>query len=108
MISAMTDGIPVVYSLLGRDKGRKYVIVFEDESFVYLSDGKVRPLDRTKKKRGKHVRLAGTISRERAVWLDDNPRRPIEVRNAELRKALDAWDRENPLEGEKNGKRRRN
>lgn len=103
MISDVTKGIPVVYSLLGRDKGRKYVIVFEDESFVYLSDGKVRPLDRTKKKRGKHVRLAGTISRERAVWIDDKPIRPIGVRNAELRKALVAWDKENSLEGEKNG-----
>jgi ribosomal protein L14E/L6E/L27E len=103
-----TDGVPVVSSLTGRDKDRKYVIVCKDESFVYLSDGKFRSLDRTKKKRGKHVRLAGSIPREHAVWLEEKPKRPIEVRNSELRKALATWDREHSLEGEKNAKRRRN
>lgn len=42
-------------SLAGHDKGQMYVILKEDGEYVYLSDGKLRPVDKPKKKKRKHI-----------------------------------------------------
>lgn len=42
-------------SKAGHDKGCRYVIVQQDDEYVYLCDGKYHPLDKTKKKAYKHV-----------------------------------------------------
>ena len=44
-------------SLAGHDKDHVYVVVKEDDSNVYLADGKSRTLDSPKKKNRKHVQL---------------------------------------------------
>ena len=41
----------------GHDTGRVYVITGVDEAYVYLSDGKLRPPDRPKKKKKNHVQI---------------------------------------------------
>ena len=41
----------------GHDTGRVYVITGVDEAYAYLSDGKLRPSDRPKKKKKKHVQI---------------------------------------------------
>ena len=47
----------LVKSKAGHDKGQIFVIVDLDESYIYLTDGKIRPLDKLKKKKIKHVQL---------------------------------------------------
>lgn len=44
-------------SKAGHDKGHVYIIVETDATSVYLVDGKIRTLDRPKKKKKKHVQL---------------------------------------------------
>ena len=44
-------------SKAGHDKGHVYIIVETDATCVYLVDGKIRTLDRPKKKKKKHVQL---------------------------------------------------
>lgn len=44
-------------SLAGHDKGEMYVIIKEDSEYFYLSDGNLRPLDKPKKKKKKHIQL---------------------------------------------------
>ena len=44
-------------SKAGHDKGHVYIIVETDATCVYLVDGKIRTLDRPKKKKMKHVQL---------------------------------------------------
>ena len=44
-------------SKAGHDKGRIYVIMNLDETYVYLVDGCVRKLDNPKKKKRKHVQI---------------------------------------------------
>ena len=44
-------------SKAGHDKGHVYVILKADETYVYLVDGKIRTMDKPKKKRKKHVQL---------------------------------------------------
>ena len=44
-------------SKAGHDKGHVYVILKVDETYVYLVDGKIRTLDKPKKKKKKHVQV---------------------------------------------------
>ena len=52
-------------SLAGHDRGVLYVIVAEEGDFVYLSDGRLKPPDRPKKKRRKHIQpMKAEVDRE--------------------------------------------
>ena len=42
-------------SLSGHDKDRIYIIYKEENDFVYLVDGEIRPFERPKKKNVKHI-----------------------------------------------------
>lgn len=52
----------VVYSKVGRDKGRYFVITgIIDESYVYIADGDLRRIEKPKKKKLKHIVLTGEV-----------------------------------------------
>lgn len=52
-------------SKAGHDKGKCYVIVGEEDEFVYLSDGRLKKLEMPKRKRKKHIQLINhTVSGE--------------------------------------------
>lgn len=42
-------------SKAGHDKGRLYVCLSREGDFCFLADGNLRPIDRPKKKRFKHI-----------------------------------------------------
>lgn len=44
-------------SKAGHDKGNVYFIIREDQEYVYLVDGKLRTLDRPKRKNKKHIQI---------------------------------------------------
>ena len=44
-------------SKAGHDKGNVYFIIREDEEYVYLVDGKIRTLDKPKRKNKKHIQI---------------------------------------------------
>ncbi len=44
-------------SKAGHDKTMLYVIVAEEGDFVYLCDGRLKPINKPKKKRKKHIQL---------------------------------------------------
>lgn len=44
-------------SKAGHDKGHIYVILKADETYVYLIDGKIRTMDKPKKKKRKHIQI---------------------------------------------------
>lgn len=44
-------------SKAGHDKDKIYVIIKEDNEYVWLADGKIRTLDNPKKKRKKHIQV---------------------------------------------------
>ena len=55
----------VVISKMGRDEGRKFVVVQEvDADFVLLADGGLRGMDHLKKKRRKHLKTTGIVVEE--------------------------------------------
>lgn len=47
----------LVKSKAGHDTGKIYVIADTDDAYVYLVDGKIRTLDKPKKKKKKHVQI---------------------------------------------------
>ena len=51
----------IVCSRSGRDKGYFMVVVSEDDRYIYVCDGKERPLERPKRKNAKHLSLTNTI-----------------------------------------------
>ncbi len=56
-------------SMAGHDMGHVYVIIDEDDTYIYLADGRIRTLQNPKKKRKKHVQL---ICKEHDVTAVDN------------------------------------
>ena len=44
-------------SKAGHDKGKLYIIIKEDEEYVYLADGRLKPTDSPKKKKKKHIQI---------------------------------------------------
>ncbi len=49
----------VVVSLLGRDKGKLYVVCQVDGNYVYVADGYNKTLNNPKKKNIKHIKSIG-------------------------------------------------
>jgi len=54
----------IVCSKAGRDKGYFMVVVKEDEHYLYVCDGKERPLENPKRKNVKHLSLTKTVLTE--------------------------------------------
>ncbi len=49
--------IKLAVSRSGHDKDSIYVIVKEEANMVYLADGKLKPLEKPKKKNRKHIQI---------------------------------------------------
>ena len=45
----------VVVSTAGRDQGEWFYVIAEDQTYLFLANGKDRPLDKPKRKKRKHV-----------------------------------------------------
>ena len=73
----------IVISKRGRDKGHPFVIVGIDGVYLYLADGKLRKLEKPKKKKPIHVQITESISQETAGKLAAGS-----LRDADLRKVL--------------------
>lgn len=54
----------LAWSRAGHDCGTLYVIIKTDEEYVYLSDGRLRPVEKPKKKKKKHVQVIRKIPQE--------------------------------------------
>lgn len=47
----------VVYSKCGHDKGNAFIVFSVSKEYLYLVDGKLRTLEKPKKKKIKHVQI---------------------------------------------------
>ncbi len=76
----------VVYSKAGRDAGKKFIIVsIPDESYVYISDGDLRKIEKPKRKKAKHL----IITEEVIKPLNEKLLNNMNVTNSEVRRALE-------------------
>ena len=88
----------VVLSKQGHDKGCWFMVMdVLDEKYVLIADGRTRSLERPKKKQIKHLRwkpyLAGDIAQRTTVpcTVNQKPRQGMPLQNSDLRKAIDAF-----------------
>ena len=55
----------VVRSMAGRDQGRLFIVIQEiDDDFVLIANGRLRGMDRLKKKRRRHLKAIGAVVEE--------------------------------------------
>ena len=76
----------VVISTAGRDKGEVFFVLATEGDFLLLADGKLRPVERPKRKRRKHVVLRRADGGELSRRIRSNE----SITNSELRKAIAA------------------
>lgn len=74
----------IVVSLNGRDAGNKFFVVDMEDGYAGIADGKGRRIEKPKRKKIKHLRLAGRSENRAAEKL----RSCEKVTNNELRRAL--------------------
>ena len=84
----------VVVSTAGRDSGEWFYVIAEDPIYLFLANGKDRPLDKPKRKKRKHVQKVLRSETRVAVKLRDGDK----VLNGELRRDLAFLARENASE----------
>lgn len=72
-------------SKAGHDKDTVYIIVKEEQEYVYLSDGRLRPVENPKKKNRKHIQV---IKKETDDILREKLINKQQICNEEVRKAI--------------------
>ncbi|MDD4081479.1 MAG: KOW domain-containing RNA-binding protein [Eubacteriales bacterium] len=73
----------VVISRMGRDKGRRFVVLYEvDADFVLVADGRNRGPSRPKRKRRKHLQATRHEFPEIIALLDQGKLTDHDLRNA--------------------------
>lgn len=74
----------IAVSLCGRDSGRRFFILEASDPFCILADGKLRTLEKPKKKKNKHLKW---LSRPQCR-VSEKLQSGEKVTNRELRRAL--------------------
>ena len=74
----------------GHDKGHIYVIVREEEGTVFLSDGKLKLIEKPKKKNKKHIQIIKDLPPSIEKILNDMET----VRDPEIKRALRLYRKE--------------
>ena len=69
----------IVCSKSGRDKGYFLVVIKEEDGFLFVCDGKERPLSRPKRKNPKHLALTNTVLSEDSYSPDKSLRRALAI-----------------------------
>ena len=74
----------VVQATAGRDQGKLFYVIAQEDGYLFLANGKDRPLDRPKRKKCKHVQMVLRSETRVAEKLKHGDK----VLNSELRRDL--------------------
>ena len=74
----------IVKSTAGRDKGKFFFVLAEEEDVLLLADGKTRKLENPKRKKRKHTEFAARYQ----CRVAEKIRSDEKITNSELRKTL--------------------
>ena len=67
----------------GHDKDNVYVIIAMDDSYVYLADGRVKTVEKPKKKKYKHIQIIRKINEDISVTDNVAIKRILKLYNRE-------------------------
>lgn len=73
----------------GHDKGNIYVIIKEETDFVFLADGRLKPMEKLKKKNKRHIQIIKKLPEE----ITDILRPDKDFRNEEIKRAIKLYRR---------------
>lgn len=74
-------------SLSGHDKNQYYLVLKKDDEFVYLVNGKTKPLEKPKKKNLKHIQIIKRLPEEVKEILEDK------LTDITINKAIKTYER---------------
>ncbi len=74
-------------SKAGHDKEEIFIIINKEEEYVYLVDGKLRILDKPKKKKIKHIQVINQIDEELQRKLETN----LILRDEDIKRAIKSY-----------------
>lgn len=80
----------------GHDKDSIYVIIKEEAANVYLADGRLKTVDKPKKKNKKHIQIIKKLPEEITEILSQDR----EFRNEEIKKAIKIYRKANAVKQE--------
>lgn len=72
----------LAWSRAGHDSGQLYVIMAVEDEYVYLTDGRLKPLEKPKKKKKKHVQVLRKIPQELEYMSEKN------IKNEDIRRVI--------------------
>ncbi len=74
----------IIRNKAGRDKEGIFIVLRQEEEYLYLADGHSRTIQKPKKKKYKHVQLLNKYG----CFVIDEASRDIESENARIRKEI--------------------
>lgn len=75
-------------SKAGHDKGKLYIIIKEEEEYVYLTDGRLKPVDAPKKKKKKHIQIIKRTDPSIHIIIEEKR----EISNEEVKRAIKEYE----------------
>lgn len=72
----------LAWSRAGHDCGQLYVILDVQDEYVFLTDGRLKPLEKPKKKKKKHIQVIRQIPEELSQLAENN------VKNEDIRRVI--------------------
>lgn len=82
-------------SKAGHDKGKLYIIIKEETEYVYLSDGRLKPVDAPKKKKKKHIQIIRKVDEQIHLSIEENK----QFSNEEIKRAIKEYGHRLSQEG---------
>ena len=84
--------IKLAVSRSGHDKDSLYVIVKEEDNLVYLADGRLKPIEKPKRKNRKHIQIIKKLPKEiTEVFTQEN------FRNEEIKRAIKLYQKQTEI-----------
>lgn len=80
--------IKLAVSRSGHDKDNLYVIIKEEANVVYLADGKLKPIEKPKKKNRKHIQIIKNLPKEITEVFTQQ-----DFRNEEIKRAIKLYQK---------------
>ncbi len=84
--------IKLAVSRSGHDKDSLYVIVKEEDNLVYLADGRLKPIEKPKRKNRKHIQIIKNLPKDiTEVFTQEN------FRNEEIKRAIKLYQKQTEI-----------
>jgi len=74
----------VVFSKAGKDKRKPFIVLYTEDGYAFLADGRLRPLHKPKKKKMKHIQPTNTVIADLKQKIENKQY----MNDADIKKAL--------------------